>query len=344
MFDHVRPALADCDVLFGNLEVPISTFDRDRDRFESIHFRAQPEAAEGLAEAGFNVLNLANNHIMQHGRSAVLDTMRHLQTYDIDFVGIEDGEVHQETPLITSIRGARIGFLGYNLRPLQYFGDPPMYVEGTADRIERDIEEHRSRVDWLVISLHWGDEFVDRPSAEQVCQARRFVDAGATAVLGHHPHMLQGVEQYNGGVIAYSLGDFVFDLWQPRLRETMVLRIDLDPASGVRYEIIPCRINDHWQPEVLYGPAADAVKGRVGELSSLIDEDLPASEYASLVAAERARFRREMWWRYLTHLHRFRAKDLYGNAKRILWGRLRIGRGAQGSEIFRRPVLGHNKR
>jgi gamma-polyglutamate biosynthesis protein CapA len=335
-FERARGVLADCDLLFGNLEVVISAFDRDRDPFEAVHFRAQPEAVDGLVAAGFHVLNLANNHIMQHGRSAVLETVELLGQHEIGFIGIEDQGTAIDNFLVRSTNGIRVGFLGYNFRPLQYFFDPPMYVEGTTERVETEIERHRSEVDWLVVSLHWGEEFVDRPSAEQVHQARRFVDAGADVILGHHPHVVQGVEQYRGRVIAYSLGDFIFDLWQPRLRETVILRVDLEDRRELRYEITPARINRHWQPEILDGPAARQARARLEGLSRLIDPRRSQADYLGLATTERNRFRREMWRQYATHLHRYRPRDLYANARRIIRARMpragrkrsRLGRGA----------------
>jgi gamma-polyglutamate biosynthesis protein CapA len=326
-FDHARTALADCDLLFGNLEVVISRFDRDRDAFESTIFRAQPEAAEGLEAAGFDVLSLATNHIMQHGREAVLETIQLLGERDIGCVGIEDRDLDLVNFLIRAVNGARVGFLAYNFRPPQYFVDLRIDVPGTEQRVEQDIEQCRGSVDWLVVSLHWGDEFVDRPSAEQVRQARRFVDAGADVILGHHPHIVQGVEKYQGRVIAYSLGDFVFDLWQPRLRESTILRMDLEDRSDIGYEIIPVRINRRWQPEVLDGPAAMVAKERLERRASLINPNLSEADYARLVAAQRHRFRREMRWHYLKNLHRFRSRDLLANLKRIVRGRIRLGAG-----------------
>lgn len=324
-FATIGTAFAGSDIVFGNLEVVLSRFDREHDPFGSVHLRAQPEVIAGLRQAGFNVMALANNHMMQHGRAAVEETLQLLKEVQIAATGIEAADIGVENFAIQTVKGARVGFLAYNFRPPQYFVDPPIDVAGSEERILVDVERYRERVDFLVLALHWGEEFVNRPSGEQVRLGRKLIDAGASAILGHHPHMVQGIESYRGRVIAYSLGDFVFDLWQQRLRDSMVLRLTLREATRVDYEIKPVRINLAWQPELLEGSAAAALRARIEGLSELIDADFPAAKYDELVKNELRKFRREVYLHYIRSARRFGLKRFWANLKGIMSRRLRRG-------------------
>ena len=225
-FEKCVAGLAGSDIVIGNLEVVLSRFNSQTEPFASTHLRAQPEAVAGLAFAGINAVTLANNHIMQHGREAVLETTRVLDQNAIAYTGIESAEFKIKNFRLIEKKGRRIGLLGYNLRPEQYSVSPRIDAAGNLDRICSDIEANKGQCDFLLLSLHWGEEFVDRPSPEQVQLGRKLIDCGAHVILGHHPHILQGVERYRGRDIASSLGDFVFDLSQNRLRKSMILKLE----------------------------------------------------------------------------------------------------------------------
>lgn len=304
-FEKCRAGLADSDIVIGNLEVVLSRFDPQTDPFNRIHLRAQPEAVEGLSFAGFTAVTLANNHIMQHGTDAVMETIKILGQNGIAHTGIESAELRIKNFCLIEKRGIKVGMLGYNFRPEQYSLSPRIDVAGSLERICSDIESVRDRVDFVVLSLHWGEEFINRPSGEQVRTGRKLLDCGAHVILGHHPHILQGVERYRGRVIAYSLGDFVFDLWEERLRKSMILRLDLRDANEIGYEIRPVMINEKWQPEILQGEASSRMRTQIEDLASLIDANAADSQWQQEVKSELRRFRRGVYGHYLKSLHRF---------------------------------------
>ncbi len=321
-FLKCQDVLRDSNIVVGNLEVVLSPFDPKSDHFDSTHLRAQPEAVEGLVWAGFNVLSLANNHIMQHGREAVHHTIKLLSNHGIAYTGIADAQHGVSNLAVVDKGGVRLGFLGYNFRPEQYKQGPRIDVAGSRELVLRDIEEVRGKVDFIVLSLHWGEEFIPRPSAEQVRLGREIIDAGAQIVLGHHPHILQGVEKYRGGIIAYSLGDFVFDFWQERLRRSMILRLVLDDAKKIDYEIRPVLINRQWQPIALDGEQAIDMKRKIEALEALIDENADEILWQAEVSRELAAFRRSVRRHYLVSLHRFGLRRLIANVLGILKRRL----------------------
>jgi poly-gamma-glutamate synthesis protein (capsule biosynthesis protein) len=211
------------------------------------------------------------------------------------------------------INGVSICFLGYNLRPQQYFLDPPLYVEGAFEGINTDIAKLRKNVNIIVISLHWGDEFINRPSPEQIELAHKIIDCGADIILGHHPHILQGVEKYKGKVIAYSLGNFVFDMWQDRLRESMILKMEIGNNCEINFEIIPVMINPTFQPEIANPIIGDKIANRLKAISNEIDNNISSLVYENAVKTQLRKYRREVYWHYLTNIFRYDPRFIYLN-------------------------------
>jgi poly-gamma-glutamate synthesis protein (capsule biosynthesis protein) len=123
----------------------------------------------------------------------------------------------------------RVGLVGYCWRPRQYGREEPPFAEGRPEEVLADIDRLRSSVDAVIVSLHWGEEFVGRPSESEVALARGMIEAGAIAVIGHHPHVLRPCERSGNGIIAYSLGNFTSDmLWQDDLRGGGILDCSWD--------------------------------------------------------------------------------------------------------------------
>ena len=205
--------LEEADILFGNLEGPISTRGT---KIGSIYsFRMDPQAVEGLKYAGFDVLSLANNHALDYGRVALEDTMTILGDEGIDYIGV--GYEEAFSVKIKKVGGQKIGFLAYTDLGSRFFRAREDHLgitwvqEGDIDKIREDIREAKKGVDVLVISLHSGEEYASLPAVFQEEFSKACIDAGADIVIGHHPHVVQPVEKYRDGWIAYSLGNFVFD-------------------------------------------------------------------------------------------------------------------------------------
>ncbi|MXS79188.1 CapA family protein, partial [Nitrosomonas sp. JL21] len=219
--DDIRRVFKSADLCFGNLETVVSDKNYNYSDLVSAQMRGGSNMAKLLADSGISVLSVANNHMMQHGPIAFEETVSLLNFLNISPVGVadEDGRV---IAYMREVNGKVFCFLGYSMRAEKY-NKPVLYSKGSREMILTDIEQYKDSCDYLILSLHWGDEFVDFPSPVQVSIAHEFINAGAKIIIGHHPHVVQGVEKYNGGVIAYSLGNFVFDFWQKRLRESMIL-------------------------------------------------------------------------------------------------------------------------
>ncbi len=265
-FAHVADTLKKADVVFGNLECSLS---RGKVPEWRAVFSALPGSAGALRDAGFNVLSLANNHIMENGKQAVMDTMRILEDHGILCAGIGEDKHSVKNPVIVQLKQNKLAFLAYSLSPP--FSSAPMpraedlYARGGLAEIKRDIKVSKNmEADVIIVSLHWGHEFIDSPSPRQVKLAHELVDSGVNLIIGHHPHVLQAVESYRGAVIAYSLGNFIFDIARShQTKEGLILKCSLSRSQISDVELIPVTINRHFQPEIVDGSQADHIRNRL---------------------------------------------------------------------------------
>jgi poly-gamma-glutamate synthesis protein (capsule biosynthesis protein) len=319
-YAQVRDQLA-ADITVGNLEVVVSRFDPATTPFDSQVYRGQPEALDGVAAAGFDVVSVCTNHMMQHGHAALEETVTLLQERGIQVIGADIPGLGLANGSIVERNGLRLGFLAFNFRPQQYFVAPPAWPTPSYELIRDAMAVLRPRVDVLVLALHWGDEFIDQPSPAQVDLAHRLVEAGADVILGHHTHIVQGVERYQGAVIAYSLGNFVYDQWQERLRRSMVLRLVIRGPRDIEATALPLLINHQHQPAPF--PAERRAEGErwLEELSRKVGS-VDAAEYQRILAAEYGRFRRDIYLHYLTQWWRFNPRFFLANVTGAIRRRL----------------------
>jgi len=229
-FLNIKDYLNEADILFGNLEGSVS----ERGvRVGSIYsFRMNPKVFDGINYAGFDIFSLANNHMFDYTRIALEDTMNYLKENDIDYVGAGFNEEEAFSLKVKEVNGTKIGFLAYlGLGPpswRSYNNNSGMawVSQEEIGLLSKEIEKASQEVDILFVSLHAGIEYSQEPSDFQKEFARMCIDSGADVFLGHHPHVVQRVEEYNDGWIAYSLGNFVFDQYfSKETMEGMILEI-----------------------------------------------------------------------------------------------------------------------
>ena len=244
------------DINMINLEHPITTFNEEEEK--EFTFKMDPGYLELLQMENINLVNVANNHIYDYGIRGIDDTMHHLDSIHVAYVGIGKSLQEAREPVIFTIKGKRLGFLGY-------FGGAGQFAatdttSGIAPRypsyILSDIRKLKPDVDFVIVSFHWGVENERYPEEWQVGLGRACIDAGADLIVGHHPHILQGIERYKDGVIAYSLGNFIFGGYHRPVHDTIVLQVLFGEHMNVRP--IPVRIQ-RWRALPLRGAAAAAV-------------------------------------------------------------------------------------
>jgi len=219
-FLKIQDYLKSADLIFGNLETPITQGSEIPD-FEMI-FRSNPGTEQALKQAGFSILSLANNHTPNFGEKGLKDTFNFLENAGIKYVGAGQNEQEAYQPVYIEKKRIKFAFLAYNDTDVV-----PAYYEalanraGTAfmriDKMTEAVKEVKQNADFVIVSMHTGIEYAGKPNNSQINFAHAAIDAGADLVIGHHPHVVQTMEKYKGKFIFYSLGNFVFD--QPQSEE-----------------------------------------------------------------------------------------------------------------------------
>ncbi|MBN1494634.1 AmmeMemoRadiSam system protein B [Candidatus Peregrinibacteria bacterium] len=191
------------DFVFANLEGPIHEIYTPTSK--SIAFRFKPDIVEVIKQAGITIVSIANNHALDQGWGGRDDTLKFLQQGGVLFFGhpknTVGGEGRDVNEKIMNVSGSRVAFLG--------FDDTIFKIESGV--VGEYIKSLKERVDFVIVSVHWGAEYTHKPGQRQKDLAHMFIDSGADIVLGHHPHVVQTMEIYESKPIFYSLGNFVFD-------------------------------------------------------------------------------------------------------------------------------------
>jgi poly-gamma-glutamate synthesis protein (capsule biosynthesis protein) len=277
-FVEVMDELRQADITIGNVESALGTVGEPVGK--RYPFRAPPEAAESLAQAGFDIVSLANNHAGDYGDEALLEAIDLLQAQGVAAIGAGSNAEEAHQAHIEQVNGLTIAFLGYVNVPVEAStgfdtaswtatSDSPGIAWADPVAIRSDIAAIENTVDLVVVALHSGFEYQAPPSEPQMAAARAAIDAGADLVIGHHAHILQGIEFYNEGTIIYGTGNFAFEIDGPP--ETAMFDIWLD-NNGVReIAVNPVIIQFGGQPRMAESWEAPAIRNRVYYLTTILN-------------------------------------------------------------------------
>ncbi|MFA6272743.1 MAG: CapA family protein [Patescibacteria group bacterium] len=244
--------LKSADITFGNLESPI-TPGRKINTNEMV-FRADPESVEGLKLAGFDLVTLTNNHTLNFGKEGLSDTFKYLNTAGIEYMGAGETVKDAYLPVIKEINGMIFAFLAYSYatEPLSAYDSEkpnPTLAAMDFDKMKQDVARASESADFVIVSMHDGYEYQFTPNQHQKDFAHAAIESGADLVVGHHPHVVQTMEQYQDGYILYSLGNFVFDqMWSQETREGIIAEITFSKKGISAFEFFPVVIEDYAQP------------------------------------------------------------------------------------------------
>lgn len=208
---------------------------------KSYTFRADPKRVKILEEMGVDIVSLANNHALDYGPDALEDTFTTLEEAGIEYVGAGRNMDRAKAPVYITVQGKKIAFVAAShvIFAMDWYAtDTRMGMVGTYDPtiILESIKEAKENSDYVIIFVHWGVERQDTPEKYQRNLAKKYIDAGADAVIGCHPHVMQGFEFYKGKPIAYSLGNYWFSSAK---KEAGLLKLYLDPNGTVRVQFLP---------------------------------------------------------------------------------------------------------
>ena len=253
-FEKLPPGwVASFDYSVANLEGPIT--DKRLPPVKTIDFQFSPDNVPVLKALGFDAFSQANNHALDQGNAGYADSVSRLSEGGFLVFGhqVQDGEIALAT---TTLNGLHISFLGFNT------------TDNALDREQavRVLQEAGEMSDKVIVLMHWGREYQDRPQAKEVELADLLIDHGADAIIGGHPHWEQGFSVYKGKPIAWSLGNFVFDQdWSTRTKEGLAISL-MFQADETDMELFPLFIEKS-QPKLVEGIELEKRLNRLAEVS-----------------------------------------------------------------------------
>jgi poly-gamma-glutamate synthesis protein (capsule biosynthesis protein) len=255
----IRDALGRADVTVVNLETAVT--DRGTPADKQFVFRASADVLPALADAGVDVVNLANNHGLDFGREGLFDTLAAARAAGMPLVGLGEDEDAAYAPHVVEVKGQRIAVLGATqVLDGQYVeawtaqdDQPGMASAKRVDRLVQEVRQARSAADTVVVHLHWGEERNPCPLPRQQELARALVEAGADVVVGGHAHVLLGGGMLGNAYVDYGLGNFVFS--GSRSEETLKSGILTLTVRGRTVEA------STWTPAVLRSGAPHLLEG-----------------------------------------------------------------------------------
>jgi|SRR5579862_3871340 len=234
---RVRALLAKADLVVANLECPLTS--RPKELHKTYTFRVPPERVAALK--GIDVVSVANNHTLDCGRGGLTDTLAALRGAGIEVCGID------ADPLIIERKGIRIGIIAFSDFPETVNGGGPGVNYYNPELMKRKIALAHKTAGFVIVLAHWGIEGDSTPSDRQRREAKELAADGADLILGAHPHVLQPVDRIGKTVVAYSMGNFVFDPPNAKQASTAVFQFEIGNDGVGSSKLIPCRIR-HEQP------------------------------------------------------------------------------------------------
>ena len=249
-YEKIQPFLNEADSVFANLESPISDSGKLAGNLYS--FRADPQAVSGLKNAGFKILSVANNHVFDYGQAAFFDTLNNLKTAGLEYTGggLDFNEAHNGA--YQEINGTKITYLAYtDLLPksLAASGTQGGFAYLDLKQMIKDIQAAKDKSDLVIVSFHWGREYETKHNAHQEEIAKAAIEAGASLIIGHHPHVVQDIAEYKGVTIAYSLGNFIFDQnFSAATKNGLALEVYIKDKKIINIEKQVINFNHDFQP------------------------------------------------------------------------------------------------
>ena len=277
-FTHVRDIFSQADIVFANLEAPITATNKPEIE-KAFPLSIPPENLSFLKGTNFSIINLAHNHILDYGDKGAFDTFICLEKDKLPYVGAGSNISECLKEVVFEIRNKTVAFVGFYIGGSS-LSTKDVCIAGTDEQLVRyRISELKEKYDFVIVSLHWGTENVFYPSPEQQVFAKTCIDEGASVIIGHHPHRLQGIEKYKRGLIFYSLGNFNFMPCgvgiSPYPNLSCIADIELFDDKNISYNLTPIEINeDYWPVPITTGQDCLEFENHISNISKPLQEGI----------------------------------------------------------------------
>ena len=247
------------DIMIANNEFAVTNGDNKINKL--YNFKAKPERLDIYKEMGVDLVSLANNHVYDYGEDGLLDTIKYLNEHDIPNIGAGKNIDEATKPYYFIAGGYKFSFISASraeknvVTPSAENNKPGIFWCYNPELLIETIKKEKEVSDFVILLIHWGREDSHELEEVQMETGKLYIDAGADIVIGSHAHMLQGFEFYNNKLIAYNLGDFIFNR---EIKDTGMLSVYINAIGDIKYEFIPCE-QDNYKTSILY----DSEKRRV---------------------------------------------------------------------------------
>ncbi len=214
------------DIISANLEGAVTKKGAHYPPQMAYDFAFNPAYIQILQKYNFNFFNLANNHLSDQGIKGEEETRQILDDLKIDYSGCRDRQIGDCSWKIIDVNGQKVAMLGFSM----------VYGNFSKEEASSLIKKTRQMADWVIVNIHWGQEYRHEQNQTQIKMAHYLIDQGADLIIGHHPHVVEGIEVYKDKVIFYSLGNFIFDQYfSPDTQESLAVGVVLDKNSSFVY-------------------------------------------------------------------------------------------------------------
>jgi hypothetical protein len=305
-FEEIISLTRDADIFVVNLEGPICGQENNRRKDVVSILSNNLDVLKFINEHGNCVINLANNHMMDYGEQGLNETVSALKKHDLNFIGAGRNYREANQELSCTVNNRKVAFISYT-------SDAPhiraiIATDSTAgcaaytdlNVVLKKIQELKQTANTVCVLLHWGYEFHQYPTPDQVKIAHSMADAGADLIIGHHPHVIQGIELYNRSLIAYSLGNLFFPDFRsvnnriqyvkPISKEFMILISELSTDGHIRYESVGGILDESYRLRVHEGKKKVAFL----ENQKALSEPLKRTDYDSFWARYKIKREKEL--------------------------------------------------
>lgn len=241
--EDLQKEMQKAEITMINQEFPFSTRGKQAED-KQFTFRVNPEKVKILKELGIDIVTLANNHSLDFGIDALMDSFSTLDGAGIRYVGAGESLERAKQLEVINAGGRKIGFLAASrvIPEVSWNVEnrtPGLFCTYDSTSLVNEIKESKKKCDYTVVYVHWGVERNNTPEEYQKQLAREYIDAGADIVIGSHPHVLQGIEYYNEKPIIYSLGNFIFG---KTIEKTIALKVTVNSNLESQLQVIPCSV------------------------------------------------------------------------------------------------------